>query len=127
MAKCHSGTFGWYVAPRVLGSNHCRRRGALAANAVRGLASFARHRAPRSHIACANSGRITPPIRQDLVSDRDNPSKVGPFLIVAPIRVIAANINPPPAVVGMDQTPAVIPVIGEIRTGKAEGEEIVVV
>src|SRR3974390_3778448 len=36
-----------------------------------GLAGVARHRAMRSHIGCANSGRIAPPIRQDLVSDRD--------------------------------------------------------
>src|SRR3974377_2169927 len=37
-----------------------------------GLAGVARHRAMRSHIGCANSGRIAPPIRQDLVCDRDN-------------------------------------------------------
>ena len=37
-----------------------------------GLAGVARHRSLRSHIACANSGRIAPPIRQDLVSDRDS-------------------------------------------------------
>jgi hypothetical protein len=36
-----------------------------------GLASFARRRVIRPHITCANSGRIAPPIRQDLVSDRD--------------------------------------------------------
>ena len=36
-----------------------------------GLAGVARHRVIRLHIACANSGRIAPPIRQDLVSDRD--------------------------------------------------------
>jgi hypothetical protein len=36
-----------------------------------GLAGASRHRVIRSHIACANSGRIAPPIRQDLVSDRD--------------------------------------------------------
>src|SRR3974377_554644 len=36
-----------------------------------GLAGVARHRAMRSHIGCANSGRIAPPIRQDLVCDRD--------------------------------------------------------
>ena len=29
------------------------------------------HRAIRSHIDCANSGRIAPSIRQDLISDRD--------------------------------------------------------
>jgi hypothetical protein len=38
-----------------------------------GLAGVARHRVIRSHSACANSRRIAPPIRQDLVSDRDNP------------------------------------------------------
>ena len=40
-----------------------------------GLAGVARHRVLQLHIACANSGRIAPPIRQDLVSDRDTHSR----------------------------------------------------
>jgi putative SOS response-associated peptidase YedK len=40
-----------------------------------GLAGVARHRIIRLHIACANPGRIAPPIRQDLVSDRDTGRK----------------------------------------------------
>jgi hypothetical protein len=48
-------------------------------------------------------------------------------VLIAPIWVVAANINPLPAVVGLDQTPAVIPVIIEVRASKAEGEEIAVV
>ncbi len=36
-----------------------------------GFAGVARHRVLRWHIAFANSGRIAPPIRQNLVSDRD--------------------------------------------------------
>jgi hypothetical protein len=39
-----------------------------------GLASFTRRRVIRSHITSANSGRIAPPLRQDLVSDRDSRS-----------------------------------------------------
>jgi hypothetical protein len=33
---------------------------------------FVRHRAIRSHIACANSRRVATSIRQDLIFDRDN-------------------------------------------------------
>jgi hypothetical protein len=39
---------------------------------LEGLAGVAYRRIIRLHIACANSGWIAPPIRQDLVSDRDN-------------------------------------------------------
>jgi transposase InsO family protein len=46
----------------------------------KGLACFARHRAIRSHIACTNSRRIAPSIRQDLVCDRDSYANVASML-----------------------------------------------
>jgi hypothetical protein len=39
-----------------------------------GLPRFARHRANWPHMSCAHSGRIAPPMRQDLVFDRDGHS-----------------------------------------------------
>jgi hypothetical protein len=58
--------YGWEEGPRYL----VRDRDCVYV-IEQGLAGLARHRAIRSHTACANSGWIAPPIHQDLVSDRD--------------------------------------------------------
>jgi transposase InsO family protein len=50
-----------------------------------GLAGFACRRIIRSHIAFAHSGRIAPPIRQDLVSDSDSPLGADYVAIILPL------------------------------------------
>ncbi len=73
----------WRAASSAFASNLCQLLQSYPNAPVveQGLTGVACRRIMRSHIAGANSGRIAPPIPQDLVSDRDTPARNAPWAL----------------------------------------------